>query len=118
MASNGERVLLVFGHSDVSLFSIEFGLLFGRFEFRDFPLNRISPKLDAIFLRQFFGCIAFHVLARAAQVDQIGGHDGPNIFSGRTMASKSSIEMPSFTASSRKVVPFLWAVLAILAARS
>ena len=118
MASNGERVLLVFGHSDVSLFSVEFGLLFGRFEFRDLYLICISPELDAIFLRQFFGCIALQVFACAAQVDQIGGHDGPNIFSGRTMASKSSIEMPSFTASSRKVVPFLWAVLAILAARS
>ena len=46
------------------------------------------------------------------------GHPGPIIFSGRTIASKSSAEMPSLIASSRSDVPFLCAVLAMLAARS
>lgn len=40
------------------------------------------------------------------------------IFSGRTIASKSSAGIPSLTASSRSVVPFLCAVFAIFAARS
>jgi len=45
-------------------------------------------------------------------------YPGEIIFSGRTIASKSSAGTPSAMASSRRVVPFLWAVLAILAARS
>lgn len=48
----------------------------------------------------------------------ISSHPGAIISSGRTIASKSSPLMPSAMASSRKVVPFLWAVLATLAARS
>ncbi len=45
-------------------------------------------------------------------------HPGAIINSGRTMASKSSPLMPRAMASSRRVVPFLCAVLATLAARS
>jgi len=43
----------------------------------------------------------------------------PTMSSGRTRRSKSaSLMAPSFTASSRKVVPCLWAALAIWAALS
>ena len=77
-----------------------------------------ATEFGTIFLRLFINLCAKFAFAGAAQVDYIRGHDGPNIFSARTMASKSFASIPSFTASSRKVVPFLWAVLAILAARS
>jgi len=46
-------------------------------------------------------------------------HPGEIIFSGRTASSNSaSVRYPPPTASSRNVVPFLWAVLAILAQAS
>ena len=51
--------------------------------------------------------------------DELKHQPGLIIFSGRTRASNSSlVTYPPPTASSRRVVPFLWAVLAILAALS
>ncbi len=77
-----------------------------------------AAELQAVFFRLFFCVSPRFVLAGQAQVDDLAGQAGPSMFSGRTMASKSAALMPSFNASSRKVVPFLWAVLAILAALS
>ena len=77
-----------------------------------------ASERGAIFCRLISRFFALLGLALEAEVDNVGHYEGPNIFSGRTMASKSAAEMPSFNASSRKVVPFLCAVLAILAALS
>src|SRR5215470_6931204 len=52
--------------------------------------------------------------AQLALISQLG----EIIFSGRSMASKSSAGSPCLMASSRSVVPFLCAVFAIFAARS
>src|SRR6185503_16794654 len=60
------------------------------------------------------------LLAVAVQVDGFAHHaSGPIIFLGSTKRSTSSVDTyPPSTASSRRVVPLLWAVLAILAALS
>src|SRR5688572_23132274 len=60
------------------------------------------------------------LLAVAVQVDDVAHHaSGPIIFLGSTIRSNSSGDTcPPLTASSLRVVPFLWAVLAILAALS
>ena len=60
------------------------------------------------------------LLAVAVQVDDVAHHaSGPIIFLGSTILSNSSADTyPPPTASCRRVVPFLCAVLAILAALS
>ncbi len=83
-----------------------------------FLLALAATKGGAVFIGLLVGVITRFAFAGEAKVDHFAHYDGPSIFSGRTMASKSAAEMPSFSASSRKVVPFLCAVLAILAALS
>lgn len=72
--------------------------------------------------RASFSCRAFalRILLRLTTFDDTRRepYDGAIIFAGMTMASKSSAEIPSAKASSFKVVPFLWAFFATLAARS
>lgn len=67
------------------------------------------------------GGVGFRLaLARGAYVDDAQWtYRGAIISSGRTTSSNSaSVTKPSFTASSRRVVPFLWAVLATVVALS
>lgn len=53
------------------------------------------------------------------EIDDLGAHFGPIIFSGRTTASKvASSTKPRLIASSFSVVPFLWAVFATVVALS
>ena len=79
----------------------------------------VPDFIGSMALRRGGGAIL--ALAVKLEADEIAhglSYFGPIMSSGRTMRSKSAPSMPSFTASSRSVVPFLCAVLAILAARS
>src|SRR6056297_1575571 len=83
------------------------------------PFGRGPPMLGGLGIGLPFSIIARAGLARAVQVDDLACHLGPIICSGRTTASKvASSTNPRLMASSFKVVPFLWAVLATVVALS
>ena len=77
-----------------------------------------SPETGAVGGGVGLASAAVAALAMELEINDIGHHFGPIMSSGLTIRSKSSAAMPSLIASSRRVEPFLWAILAIFAARS
>ena len=83
------------------------------------PLRAAPAEAGAILLRLAAIIFPPASLPRQAKIHPFRHVRGPIIFSGRTMASNSSaVTKPMPTASSRSVVPFLWAALAIFVALS
>ena len=113
-----ERLIIMFGGIELMPVKtvLKLSRHFGGLVFFAF----FASKFNAVFRRLYHFLMTGFGLTGLVKIDDIVGHyRGLIISSGRTTLSNSFlVTKPSLTASSRKVVPFLCAVLATLVALS
>ena len=107
-----------FGLAITALVAVQMARCAGLIAFGGRFLRFAQPEPSCVFIGFGARILAFFSFARAVQVNDFA-HLGPSMSLGCTTLSKVfSSTNPSLTASSLRVVPFLWAVLATLVALS